>query len=95
MLFYNDTYIFYCLWFFLICIKRKSNNLVYVLEINDGTLQRKESENNLDEDDEQEKQHLMKIENFSTSLREIGNVNGIFTFYCFTFIYDDPNAFLF
>lgn len=93
MLFYNDTYIFYCLWFFLICIKRKSNNLVFVLEKNDGTLQRKESENNLDEDDEQEKQHLMKIENFST--REIGNVNGIFTFYCFTFINDDPNAFLF
>lgn len=51
--------------------KANENGSTRKNEINDGTLQRKESENNLDEDAEQE--HLMKIENFST--REIGNVN--------------------
>lgn len=84
MLFYKDIYIFYCIWFFLIYIKRKSSYLVYVLEINDGTLQRKESENNLDEEPDQELQALMTNEHFSA--RESGNENGIFT-YCFTLIY--------
>lgn len=49
--------------------KANENGSTRKNEINDGTLQRKESENNLDEDAEQEKQHLIKIENFST--REI------------------------
>lgn len=51
----------------------KSNNFFYFLEINNGTLQKKESENDLDEDAEPERQQLMKNENFST--RESGIEN--------------------